>query len=166
MKWVTRERPRIDRVACAWLIKRFVDPQPEFIFVPNDQVFVVAEREDATPFHVRGGKLGRTPEETGFDAIMRFYELGREDPALQRLAQIVHGADVFGADAPVESAGLRAVMNGYVDVFADDQELLNVAVTCTRHCTSGAGASADRASRVTRAHSQVMSTRSRMPTAT
>jgi hypothetical protein len=129
MKWVTRERPRIDRVACAWLIRRFVDPQPEFIFVPNDQVLVVAEREDATPFHVRGGKLGRTPEETGFDAIMRFYELGQDDPALQRVAQIVHGADVHGADAPPESAGLRAVMNGYVDVYTDDHQVLDVAVT-------------------------------------
>jgi hypothetical protein len=129
MKWVTRERPRIDRVACAWLIRRFVDSQPEFIFVPTDQVHVVAEREDATPFHVRGGKLGRTPDETGFDAIMRFYGLGQDDPALQRLARIVHGADVFGADAPAGSAGVRAVMNGYTDAYADDHELLNVAVT-------------------------------------
>jgi hypothetical protein len=59
MKWVTRERPRIDRVACAWLIRRFIDPAPEFLFVPNDQVFVVAERDGALPFHVRGGKFER-----------------------------------------------------------------------------------------------------------
>jgi hypothetical protein len=129
VKWVTRERPRIDRVACAWLIGRFVDLEPEFLFVPNDQVHVVAERDDATPFHVRGGKLGRTPEETGFDTIMRYYDLGKDDPALRRVAAIVHGADVFGADAPPESAGIRAIMNGYVDVFADDQELVRVATT-------------------------------------
>jgi hypothetical protein len=130
MKWVTRERPRIDRVACAWAIRRFVDPEPEFLFVPNDQVFEIAEREDATPFHVRGAdKLGRTPDETGLDAILRVYELGRDDPALVHLARIVHGADVFGSDAPPESAGIRAIMNGYVDVFADDQELTRVAAT-------------------------------------
>jgi hypothetical protein len=129
MKWVTRERPRIDRVACAWLIRRLVDPEPEFLFVPNDQVFEVAARESATPFHVRGGKLGRTPDETGFDAILRFYNLGQDDPALARVASIVHGADVFGADAPPESAGLRAIMNGYVSAYADDHELLRVAVT-------------------------------------
>src|SRR3954467_8703706 len=103
MKWVTRERPRIDRVACAWLIRRFVDPEPEFLFVPNDQVEAVAEREGATIFHVRGGKVGRTPHETGFEALMRYYKVGADDTALQRVAQIVHGADVFGAEAPPES---------------------------------------------------------------
>jgi hypothetical protein len=129
MKWVTRERPRIDRVACAWLIRRFVDPDPEFLFVPNDQVFVVAEREGATPFHVRGGTLERTRDETGFDAILRHYQLGGDDPALMHVARIVHSADVFGADAPPESAGVRAIMNGYVGAYADDQELTRVAVT-------------------------------------
>jgi hypothetical protein len=137
MKWITRERPRIDRVACAWLIRRFIDPQPEFLFVPGDRVFEVAEREGATPFHVRGHgqehaqaqKFGRTPDETGMDAIMRFYDLGADDPALVRVARIVHGADVFGSDASPESAGIRAIMNGYIDVFADDQELTRVAAT-------------------------------------
>jgi hypothetical protein len=97
--------------------------------VANDQVLAVAEREGATPFHVRGGKLGRTAEETGFDAILRYYKLGQDDPALAHVARIVHGADVFGADAPPESAGLRAIMNGYVGAYADDQELTTVAVT-------------------------------------
>ena len=129
MKWVTRERPRIDRVACAWLIRRFIDPQPEFLFVPNDQVQAVADRENATIFHVRGGKVGRTQDDTGFEAIMRYYNVGENDPALQRLARIVHGADVHGADAPPESAGLRAIMMGYVDVYADDHVLLSAAVT-------------------------------------
>jgi hypothetical protein len=129
MKWVTRERPRIDRVACAWLIRRFIDPAPEFLFVPNDQVFSTAERENATVFHVRGGTAGRTPDDTGFEALMRHFKVGEDDPALQRLARIVHGADVRGADAPPESAGLRAIMMGYVDVYADDHELLEAAVT-------------------------------------
>lgn len=124
MKWVTRERPRIDRVACAWLIRRFIDPEPEFLFVPNDQVTAVAERENATIFHVRGGSVGRTPDDTGFEALMRHFKVGEDDPALQRVANIVHGADVFGADAPPESAGLRAIMLGWVDVYADDHQIL------------------------------------------
>jgi hypothetical protein len=127
MKWVTRERPRIDRVACAWLIRRFIDREPEFLFVPNDQVLAVAERENATVFHVRGGKVGRTPTDTGFEALMRHFNVGEDDPALHRLARIVHGADVHGADAPPESAGLRAIMLGWVDVYADDHELLAAA---------------------------------------
>jgi hypothetical protein len=127
MKWVTRERPRIDRVACAWLIRRFVDPEPEFLFVPNDQVMATAERENATIFHVRGGTVGRTPDDTGFEALIRHFHIGEDDLGLQRLARIVHGADVHGADAPPESAGLRAVMMGWVDVYADDHELVAAA---------------------------------------
>lgn len=129
MKWVTRERPRIDRVACAWLIRRFIDEAPEFLFVPNDQVFEVAEREGAHIFHVRGGKFERTADETGFEALIRHFELGSDDPALQQLAAIVHGADVRTADAPPESAGVRSIMMGYVDVYADDHELTRVATT-------------------------------------
>jgi hypothetical protein len=78
---------------------------------------------------VRGGVVGRTPNNTGFEALMRHFHVGEDDPALQRLARIIHGADVFGADAPQESAGLRAVMMGYVDVYSDDHELLAAAVT-------------------------------------
>jgi hypothetical protein len=129
MKWVTRERPRIDRVACAWLIRRFIDPEPVFLFVPNDQVFETAERERANTFHVRGGTFPRTADETGFEALIRHYDLAKDDPALLELARIVNGADVRGSDAPLESAGVRAIMMGYVDVYADDHELLNVAVT-------------------------------------
>ena len=127
MKWVTRERPRIDRVACAWLIRRFVDPDPTFLFVPGDQVQAVAEREGATPFHVRGGPFGRSGDETGFDVIARAHQLTDTDPALDRLAYIIRGADVALAEPAPESAGLRAVMNGFVDVYADDHELLRAA---------------------------------------
>jgi hypothetical protein len=129
MKWVTRERPRIDRVACAWLIRRFIDPEPEFLFVPNDQVAEVAEREHASSFHVRGGTFPRSGDETGFEALIRHYELAKDDRALERLARIVHGADVANADAPPESAGLRAIMVSYPDVFADDHELVATAVS-------------------------------------
>ena len=129
MKWVTRERPRIDRVACAWLIRRFIDPEPEFLFVPADQVLAVAERDGALVFHVRGGTFERTADDTGFEALMRHYELDTDDPALQQLALIVHGADVRSADAPPESAGIRAIMMGYVDAYDDDHELLAAAVT-------------------------------------
>jgi len=129
MKWVTRERPRIDRVACAWLIRRFIDETPEFLFVPSDQVSAVAEREGGHIFHVRGGKFERTADETGFEALIRHFELGKDDPALQQLATIVHGADVRDAEAPPESAGVRAIMMGYVDVYADDHELTTVATT-------------------------------------
>jgi hypothetical protein len=127
MKWVTRERPRIDRVACAWLIRRFLDPEPEFIFVPNDQVDSVAKHENATIFHVRAGKLGRTPEETGFEALIRYFNIAPDDAALQRVARIVHGADVFGPDAPPESAGLHAIMLGWVEVYSDDHTLIAAA---------------------------------------
>jgi hypothetical protein len=147
MKWVTRERPRIDRVACAWLIKRFIDPDPTFLFVPNDQVSVVAEREGATPFHVRGGPFGRSGDETGFDVIARAHELTGTDVALDRLAKIIRGADVALAETPPESAGLRAIMNGFVDVYTDDHVLLEHATPvyealyawCRRQAAGGRG---------------------------
>ncbi len=87
MKWITRARPKVDRVACPWLIKRFVDPQAEFLYVPGDQVLAVAEREGATPFDVPNVELGHHGAECSFDAIVRKYELA--DPALQRRALIV-----------------------------------------------------------------------------
>src|SRR5438094_6497306 len=86
MKWVTRARPKVDRVACPWLIKRFVDPEAEFLYVPAEQVQAVAEREGATPFDVPGAELGHRGEECSFDAIIRKYGLAGRDPALARLA--------------------------------------------------------------------------------
>ena len=87
MKWVTRERPRVDRIACPWLIKRFVDEQAEFLYAPGDQVMTVAEREGATPYDVAGVELGHQGEECSFDAIIRKYNLS--DPALAQLALLV-----------------------------------------------------------------------------
>ena len=122
MKWVTRERPKVDRVACPWLIKRFVDAQAQFLYVPGDQVLAVAEREQAIPFDVPGVELGHHGEECSFDAIIRKYNL--TDPALQRLALIVRGADTAAKDLTPESRGLEAIAEGFRLVYQDDQEQL------------------------------------------
>jgi len=120
MKWVTRERPKVDRVACPWLIKRFVDPEAEFLYAPGDQVAAVAEREGATPYDVEGAELGHRGEECSFDAIIRKYDLVG-DPALARLARIVRGADTPAHDLTPESRGLLAVAQGFSLAYDDDQ---------------------------------------------
>ena len=112
MKWVTRERVKVDRVACPWLIKKFIDPQAEFLFVPADQVAAIANKEKATPFDVAGAELGHHNGKCSFEAIVEKYQL--PDPAVQLLAQIVHGADVGGDlyHRP-EAAGLKAIAEGF-----------------------------------------------------
>jgi hypothetical protein len=122
VKWVTRERPKVDRIACPWLLKRFVDPSAEFLYVPADQVQVVAEREGATPFDVAGVELGHHGEACSFDAILRKYNL--TDPALARLALIVRGADTEAKDLTPESRGLEAIAEGFRLAYQDDQEQL------------------------------------------
>jgi hypothetical protein len=122
VKWVTRERPKVDRIACPWLIKRFVDPEAEFLYVPGDQVMAVAEREEATPFDVPGVELGHRGEECSFDAIVRTY--GLTDPALGQLALIVRGADTDAKDLTPESRGLEAIATGFNLTHQDDQEQL------------------------------------------
>jgi hypothetical protein len=122
MKWVTRARPKVDRVACPWLIRRFVDKEAEFLYVPPDQVATVAQREGATPFDVPGAELGHRGAECSFDAIIRKYGLG--DPALGRLARIVRGADTDAKDLTPESRGLEAIAEGFRVVYQDDHELL------------------------------------------
>ena len=124
MKWVTREHVQVDRVACPWLIRKFIDPQAEFLFVPADQVFAVAEREGATPFDVKGVELGHHGPECSFDAIVKKYRL-TSDPALVLLARIVNGADTDNQlwHQP-ESAGLKAVARGFRELgFKDDHEI-------------------------------------------
>ncbi len=123
MKWITRARPKVDRVACPWLIRRFVDPGAEFLFVPADQVMETARREGATPFDVPGVELGHRGPECSFDAVVRKYGLGK-DPALARLAVIVRGADTEAKDLAPESRGLEAIADGFRRVFADDRVLL------------------------------------------
>jgi hypothetical protein len=122
MKWVTRARPKVDRVACPWLIKRFVDPQAEFLYVPTDQVIEVAKCESAIPFDVANVELGHNGPECSFDAIIKKYKLS--DPALQRLAPIVRGADTDAKDLTPESRGLEAIAEGFRLVFQNDHELL------------------------------------------
>jgi hypothetical protein len=122
MKWVTRARPKVDRVACPWLIKRFVDPQAEFLYVPTDQVMEVAKRENAIPFDVANVELSHDGPNCSFDAIIKKYSL--TDRALQRLAVIVRGADTEAKDLTPESRGLEAIAEGFRLVYSDDHELL------------------------------------------
>jgi hypothetical protein len=122
MKWVTRERPKIDRVACPWLIKRFVDPEAQFLYVQPEQVLTVAQQENAIPYDVPNVELGHHGAECSFDAIIRKYNLS--DPALQRLAVIVRGADTDAKDLTPESRGLDAIAEGFRLTYRDDHELL------------------------------------------
>lgn len=124
MKWVTREHVKVDRVACPWLVKRFVDPEAEFLFVPADRVMEVAAREHAIPYDVPGVELGHHGKECSFDAIMKKYDL-TADPALALLAKIVNGADTDNTlwHQP-EAAGLKAIAEGFRQLgFKDDHEV-------------------------------------------
>jgi hypothetical protein len=120
MKWVTREKARVDRIACPWLISRFIDKQPEFLFVPADQVMAVAKRDQAIPYDVPDVELGHHGEQCSFDAFLDKYKL--DDPALQRLALIVRGADTSHRELTAESAGLYAYATGFQATSKDDFE--------------------------------------------
>jgi hypothetical protein len=125
MKWVTRERVKVDRVACPWLVKKFVDPKAEFHFVPADRVLDEAARLGATPFDVPNVELGHHGKECSFDAIVKKYNL-QGDPALVLLAKIVNGADTDNTlwNQP-EAAGLNAVAEGFRHLgFKDDHAIL------------------------------------------
>jgi len=124
MKWITRERVKVDRVACPWLIKKLVDPDAEFLFVPAQQVLDVAEHEGAIPYDVPGVELGHHDGRCSFEAIMTKY--GIDDPAMQLLAKIVHGADVeYDLYRRPESQGLKAIAEGFRHLgFKDDHEIL------------------------------------------
>ena len=119
MKWVTRKNANVDRIACPWLISRFVDPDAEYLFVPGDDVIAVAEREGAIPFDVKGVELGHVDGRCSFESIVRKYDLS--DPALELLAKIVHGADVADdRDIVPEAAGLYAAAHGFALLHGDD----------------------------------------------
>ena len=126
LKFVTREHARIDRIACAWLVRRFVDPDAEFLYVPKDDVSATATHEGAIPFDVPGVELGHHGEHCSFDAFIKKYDL--KDPALGALARIVRGADTSDFDAVPESAGLYAIGSGFQALspqrFRDDHALL------------------------------------------
>jgi hypothetical protein len=124
MKWITRERVKVDRVACPWLIKKFVDPAAEFLFVPADQVMAVAEREGATPYDVKGVELGHHGKACSFEAILQKYDLS-SDPALVLLAKIVNGADTDNTLwNQSEGPGLEAIAEGFRHLgYQDDHEV-------------------------------------------
>ncbi len=118
MKWVTRKNANVDRIACPWLIKRFVDNDAEFLYVPADEVSAVAQREGAIPYDVKGVELGHVDGRCSFESIMVKYKL--TDPGLQRLAKIVHGADVAtDLNITPESAGLLAIAHGFALAHGD-----------------------------------------------
>jgi len=120
MRWVTRENAVVDRIACPWLIRRFVDPKPTFLFVPADQVQEVARREGAIPFDVDGVELGHVDGRCSFESILLKYGLAA-DPALALVARVVHGADVAeDADATPESRGLKAIAQGFRHLYGAD----------------------------------------------
>jgi hypothetical protein len=122
MKWVTRKNANVDRIACPWLITRFVDRDAQFLFVAAEEVAAVAEREGAIPFDVKGVELGHVDGRCSFESIIVKYEL--TDPALERLARIVHGADVAAdLDIVPEAAGLKAIANGFALVHGESDQL-------------------------------------------
>jgi hypothetical protein len=126
VKWITRKNANVDRVACPWLIRRFVDPDATFLFVPTDEVMAVAQREGAVPFDVKGVELGHVNGRCSFESILLKY--GLTDPALQLVGRIVHGADI-PAEITIEpeAAGLRAIAYGFATVHGDaDHEKLRL----------------------------------------
>ncbi len=122
MKWITRERPKIDRIACPWLIARFIDEAPEFLYVPADQVLARAAETGAVPYDIPGVEMSHVGELCSFDAFLAKYRL--DDPALRQLAAIVRGADTSRLELTPQSAGLYAISLGLSRVFADDHEML------------------------------------------
>ena len=121
-RWVTRERPKIDRIACPWLIARFVDSAAEFLYVPPKQVLAAAKERDATPYDVPDVHFTHESERCSFDAFLKHYRLA--DPALAQLATIVRGADTACLDLAPQASGLAAISLGLSRRFADDHEML------------------------------------------
>lgn len=124
MKWITRERPKIDRIACPWLIKNFVDKGAEFIYVPKEQVFEKATELDAIPYDISGAEYSHEGEYCTFDYILKKHHI--TDPALLQLAIIVRGADTDRFDLAPQAAGLWAISAGLSYNIGDDGEQLSV----------------------------------------
>ncbi|MGU7779321.1 chromate resistance protein ChrB domain-containing protein [Burkholderia sp. PU8-34] len=122
MKWITRERPKIDRIACPWLIARFIDEAPEFLYVSGAEVLRLAEETGAIPYDVPDVELGHHGKRCSFDAFLEKYQL--HDPALLKLAEIVRGADTGQLDLAPEATGLYAISIGLSKNFDDDHEQL------------------------------------------
>lgn len=122
MKWITREKVKVDRVACPWLIRKFVDPEAEFLFVPADRVAVLANELGATPYDIEGCELGHHGEDVSFDSILKKYELSH--PALALLAEIVRAADSHPSKPHPAGEGLRWVAFGFSALGLTDHEIL------------------------------------------
>jgi rhodanese-related sulfurtransferase len=122
-RWVTRERPKIDRIACPWLIRRFVDPDAEFLYVPTPEVRTTAEEKTAVPYDIPDVEFSHDGELCSFDAFLRRFHL-EKDPALADLAVIVRGADTHRLDLAPQAAGLAAISLGLSRNFANDHEML------------------------------------------
>jgi hypothetical protein len=122
MKWVTREHAKVDRIACPWLIKNFVDKDAEFLFVPADKVMQVANEKKATPYDVPNVELGHYGEECSFDAIVKKYGFDKKDPAITELAKIVRGADTPNRTLTPQSEGLVAIATGFAMNSKDDYD--------------------------------------------
>lgn len=121
-RWVTRERPKIDRIACPWLVRRFVDPEAELLYVPPVDVRRVADEKEAIPYDVPDVPFSHEGERCSFDAFLEHFRL--RDPALAELARIVRGADTHRLELAPQAAGLAAVSLGLSRIFADDHEML------------------------------------------
>lgn len=122
MKWMTRERPKIDRIACPWLISRFIDPDAEFLCIPAGEMMAQADEQGAIPYDIPDVELSHVGALCSFDAFIKKYAL--DDPALQRLAVIVRGADTHRLDMVPQAAGLVAIPLGLSYSFRDDHEML------------------------------------------
>ena len=122
MKWITRERPKIDRIACPWLIRRFIDPEAEFLYVPSGDVLRIARETGATPYDVPGVEMSHVGDLCSFDAFIGKYQL--DDPSLAALAAIVRGADTGKPELTPQSPGLLAISLGLSVNYPDDHEML------------------------------------------
>jgi hypothetical protein len=122
MKWITRERPKIDRIACPWLITRFIDKDAEFLYVPAKDVLRIANETGATPYDIPDVVFSHVGELCSFDAFLSAYKL--EQPALEQLAKIVRGADTSRLGLTPQSSGLYAISLGLSEIFMDDHVML------------------------------------------
>lgn len=124
MKWITRERPKIDRIACPWLIKRFVDTEAEFVYVPKDKVFDDAQKLNAIPYDIPGAEYSHYGEDCTFDYIVKKH--GITDTAVLQIATIVRGADTHRFDLAQQAAGLWAISAGLSVNYTNDHEQLDI----------------------------------------
>jgi hypothetical protein len=126
MKWITRERPKIDRIACPWLIKKFVDTDAEFIYVPKEEVFSRAKELNAIPYDIQGAEYSHVENNCTFDFIIKKHNIA--DPAILQIAKIVRGADTDQFDLAPQAAGLWAISAGLSYNFIDDLEQLAIGI--------------------------------------